>query len=263
MLATFFGGRRTKGSTTRTVPQVQQPENWTIEEVPSRFTATVTSKAETIETLIAQLTARIATLLPIEADLKDRLTSELVTAQDEKKALERGLDRKFRRLDMGFLRLAKSQKGLTYLVPTFGIFDVEKEPECFIRVMGRWIDPNPGVTHRRWETTCNNHLMWKYANFSSLVEDLARYGRSDRPWDHILWARFSGVIPDHIRERITTVRQDFDQILIVAEVPVWQQMVPHGDPLVVGRYGSLFWLVDKFDTTSIEEYVAKEFTATV
>ena len=75
-------------------------------------------------------------------------------------------------------------------------------------------------------------------------------------------ATFSGVIPDETVERVKKIskRKIFDQILLIAEVDEWAvENFPGSvrtDPIFVGyKYGlGSFWLIDKFNTTSIEGY---------
>jgi len=57
----------------------------------------------------------------------------------------------------------------------------------------------------------------------------------------------------------------FEQILIITEAPQWKvesipQPPPPADPLVVGRIGSVLWLIDAFDVTPVENLVRAEWT---
>lgn len=74
-------------------------------------------------------------------------------------------------------------------------------------------------------------------------------------------AEFTGVIPDRTRERILEAHKHkvFDGICLLAEAE-WEQQSVLVDPIVVGCSAGKLWVVDIFDPTPIEEYVAQEFT---
>lgn len=79
-------------------------------------------------------------------------------------------------------------------------------------------------------------------------------------------ARFAGTIPMPVRDRIRQFSHEFREILIVAEAQ-WQQvdsvkaikMPAACDPLVVGWDGDFFWLIDRFDTSTLEQLASDEF----
>ncbi len=82
--------------------------------------------------------------------------------------------------------------------------------------------------------------------------------------------RFAGVIPPATREKIRKSLPVFDQVFILAEAPDWKATqrrrrvkpvpMPIGDPLVVGYKAGQLFLIDTFDTTPVENYIAQEFT---
>lgn len=77
-----------------------------------------------------------------------------------------------------------------------------------------------------------------------------------------LTAKFSGVIPEKVKQRIAHARSVFSSIFILAEVGTWsltEEALTKVDPLVVGFADESFWLIDTFDTTPLEEYVRREF----
>ncbi len=78
-----------------------------------------------------------------------------------------------------------------------------------------------------------------------------------------LTTNFSGVMPAAIRETIHELRNShtFDSLLIVQEVKKWNVTVRAADPLLIGIKNGAAYLVDRFDTTTAEEYVAREFTS--
>ncbi len=81
-------------------------------------------------------------------------------------------------------------------------------------------------------------------------------------------ARYDGIMPIRVREKIAQVEEskEFDQIFILAEVKEWQKdevVIPKKDPLVLGFVNNNLFLIDKYDTTGVEEYVANEFATSV
>lgn len=82
-------------------------------------------------------------------------------------------------------------------------------------------------------------------------------------------AQFGGLIPDAVREAIRKAQNQFERLIIVAEVPRWDVQtqghivvpppLPAGDPLVIGCKDSLYWLVTAFDTTPAEQFVVESF----
>ena len=79
--------------------------------------------------------------------------------------------------------------------------------------------------------------------------------------------QFGGLIPLDVKQKIERARNTgiFRNLFILAAVTQWQEdfttatFSNEGDPLVIGWDGYQFWLVDKFDTTSLEQIVVDEF----
>jgi len=80
----------------------------------------------------------------------------------------------------------------------------------------------------------------------------------------IITARFSGMLPDQARTTLVIAKVFFDPICILAEVQGWDlkhEVSPlRKDPLIVGFVDGLPYLLDAFDTTTLEEYAKAEFT---
>jgi hypothetical protein len=83
-------------------------------------------------------------------------------------------------------------------------------------------------------------------------------------------AQFSGLVPDTVRQVIRRAEQcsGFKEVFILAEVSVWKKslepapvMSRHPDPLVVGFDGARYWLLAKFDVTTLEQAVSDEFAS--
>jgi hypothetical protein len=76
-----------------------------------------------------------------------------------------------------------------------------------------------------------------------------------------LEANFVGLLPAETKEKITTLRKAGIPTFLVADA-VWKKSkkVPNPDPLVIAIYENIAYLVDVFDASIEENYVAKEFT---
>ncbi len=82
---------------------------------------------------------------------------------------------------------------------------------------------------------------------------------------------FDGVIPDHVRQTIARTEHHFSAMYLVCDVAnAWSmEEVPrriNRDPLVIGEMKSaegktIYYLVDQFDLTPIEEHTIAEWTA--
>jgi len=85
-----------------------------------------------------------------------------------------------------------------------------------------------------------------------------------------LTARYDGVMPDWVREKIHACLKPglgeyrFQEIFIIAEAPEWQvnktAAIPVGDPLVVGVAHGNLWLIAAYDLTSVEQKVRALYT---
>ena len=76
-------------------------------------------------------------------------------------------------------------------------------------------------------------------------------------------AEYNGIIPPAVRARIDKAKPDFDSIHILTEIPLWEikkVVHPNRCPLVLGRKGKRLFIIDRFYTTYVEEYIRKEFT---
>jgi hypothetical protein len=70
---------------------------------------------------------------------------------------------------------------------------------------------------------------------------------------------FIGLLPCKTREKISKYKGEFQEVFILAEAHWKVTVVRNPDPLVIGFDGYNFWLIDKFDLTSVEAYAAAEF----
>jgi len=65
------------------------------------------------------------------------------------------------------------------------------------------------------------------------------------------------VVPESVAAHVAGVRDDFDEVLVAWEAD-WQPV--KGDPLVIGRRGAYYYLVDSWDLSQLESFVVGAFT---
>lgn len=238
------------------------PTPGALEAVINKYSRRIAARdASVIDQEIDTLTTKRAQLLGIERDLSNELYRKIRLLEDEK--CYNAADHKYPRLDPSFLKMTKDSTGAGIgPLPLFAVFSLDR-PDCTIR-----------AEYDLWfRITYTSQIMEKHCNFSAfkhLLEDLK--AKNERNFAHrihtvTLSTQFTGAIPDHVRSNIRQVQEagEFDEIVLIAEVPEWKLdktvvLIPKGDPLVVGRKAGLFWLIDSFDTTPIEQYVTQEFS---
>ena len=65
------------------------------------------------------------------------------------------------------------------------------------------------------------------------------------------------VVPESVAAHVAGVRDKFDELLVAWEAD-WQPV--KGDPIVIGRRGGYFYLVDSWDLSKLESFVVGAFT---
>lgn len=90
----------------------------------------------------------------------------------------------------------------------------------------------------------------------------------DKPVEYTISSKFIGIIPKGTRNNIKNHMESkvWDDICVLQEVEKWHIKKPvinlnrKLDPLVLGKKNEVWYLIDRFDTTTMEEYISKEFT---
>lgn len=84
--------------------------------------------------------------------------------------------------------------------------------------------------------------------------------------------KFSGLVPENIRDIIKENKKKFDSIFLVEEAHSWDivdtkkiikpVVEPRNvDPLIIGVKNGKSWILAKFDVTPLEQLIASEFSA--
>jgi hypothetical protein len=210
-------------------------------------------------------------LLPVEAALKEDLDKEHNRLSHEcwrkinelnRELVPARIDEKYQRIDMSFLSRRKWSEKYKCALPLFAVFDIKSDSCQLTSQISRddW--------HRFHDSLSSAPVLAKHFNFEPLRKMAQEAFNQHRYYgvSATITARFTGAIPQPVRDRIRQATGDFDAILLVTEAPEWElslKPIPQPitrDPLVIGQKGENFWLITAFDTTPAEEYVKREFT---
>lgn len=170
---------------------------------------------------------------------------------------------------LGVAKLALASEGSEY--PVLSI-----EPLTWTRRVGTKTDPvfavfsltSPIMSLTRRVTRSGWPRRWESSVTPKLPEAIERIYRvhvtnKSRDCQVTMTARFNGVFPQEVREKIIKATSVFKQkdIFVIAEVN-WNTKItplPKPDPLVVAWDGQALRLIAQFDLTPIEKYFVKEF----
>ena len=162
------------------------------------------------------------------------------------------MDLGLKKIDMSFLSMTNKDKS-----PAFAVYSLDN-PRCYFTVRAfsigdRMLSPI---------NVCSvSSRIYKYYEQAMLKNRPRWFMLSRIDYEH----RFYGLIPDTTKQKIEKCRNKFDEIVIVAEATNWNvkkvQIPKDRDPLVIGRKGDDFYLIDVFDITTAEDMVRREFTA--
>lgn len=175
--------------------------------------------------------------------------------------------------------------------PRFAMYDTERHGECRMEVaegkLRSYADGRPptNLLSAKVQRSVENGIAYAALLFLSGLASLITsafmssallasvgggliivaiaYGVWRASANYTLTTNFVGVIPPTIRKLIRDKnRLGFSFMYIVQEVKDWKvtRTITDPDPLVVGCYADVWYLVARFDVTTAEEYIAKEFT---
>jgi hypothetical protein len=220
-----------------------------------------TKQQEAAAGVITRLTELETTLLPIERAMIPTIRSK--KAEAAQRVAQFGSPEKLGQYPIF------SVEPLTWRnkdgFPRLAVFSLES-PDFELSVAGReYYDSYNDSYRRRWTEKISPKLPPEMAAcYKDVLRDLKQRAKKERK-SMKLRTQFAMLIPQEVRQKITEVRGEFKEILIVAEAPKWdfkQKAIPrpkNTDPLVVGYDGANYWLIAAFDPTPIEQYVRDEF----
>lgn len=116
--------------------------------------------------------------------------------------------------------------------------------------------------HGSWDPSLPPSLAALYDDVKGALWQLDKNGYM---FEYNMTATFSGLIPAETKEKIQEARKSnaFTQIRLLAETDWSIVQLPnplYADPIVVGLIDDEMWVIDVFDPTPLEDYIAKEFT---
>lgn len=210
--------------------------------------------------------------------------------QGERQGLLNHLDEFYPRIDLSFLRTnTKNQKislinherqryELVGLSP-FAIYSLNN-PECEVRFACDTSRHEITINYVRSNTGISKNIL------AGWMQNLALKridGKTTPPYEkehalengtYALTTTFDGLIPEHARKEISKAQNIFlpHNVFVIAEAKEWKIKKVHyvnplpsvrpvvRDPLAIGIHEDKSYLVCAFDTTTLEHYIASEFT---
>ena len=114
----------------------------------------------------------------------------------------------------------------------------------------------------------SNGTQYYFANIKrdQLVDFLREKGKYENKYVRLI-SYFNALIPQETKTKIKKARWDFStyNLFFISETKPEEWNIEEGiktmDPLVIGVKDDKCYLIDKFDTTPLEEYVIQEFTS--
>lgn len=209
---------------------------------------------------VARLTHEKGMLFGIEQEAAaalDQRLSEVKSEQHKARAFEKFAGEKLR-VDNEVLTWRKPEplyhEGTLIKVPEIGLFGLGQP---WLRLTTRW------VGHGQWEPALPRCLTELYSDVYNTLSSL--YKLHSYRQEFSIFAAFTGVIPADTKKKIreAQVSRAFDDIRLLAEAEWAVQSTPsplYADPIVVGLVEDEMWVIDVFDPTPLEEYIAREFT---
>lgn len=216
-----------------------------------------------IQDQIVELNRELSMLHGIEQQAKEAISAK-VTELTKELSLGRAYQRfagEKKRLSPEVLGWRKSKSeylnGIRIPTPAVALFSLDAD---FVRIENTRFgnaDFTPGIpwSFREYYKDVLDCLALISANFGQFSSMSVR-----------MMARFSGVIPMETKEKIREARdsKSFSEIRLLAEADWAIDAYPdprYADPIVVGMVNDEMWVIDVFDPTPLEDYIAKEFTS--
>lgn len=221
----------------------------------------------TIEREAVELSARAKRLLPVEQHAKTAISNRMAELRLQTERLKIARDTGCPMIPLDILgwtaefhvKIAGKLFGADLLRPQLAIVPVEDGQA------GMQIRANDGW----WEIRPNSIPKPITEQYASVGQRLIRAAKAS---DHRIEMtyRYKGVIPDSTRDKIDEHRNHFDRMYLVCDAPESEWSIDternprpprlqYLDPIVVGYAAETLWMIDVFDPTPIEEYIAMEW----
>jgi hypothetical protein len=216
---------------------------------------------------IRRLEEELAATLTLEFEHQEAVAVQLTQLRADRFVAK--IDSHFKRINMGFMSQIRWQG--EYQVPVFAAFELKAIPAIFLKIMPKFLLEKMSEC-RIWATSSGGfqtHPVFLEDLLSDGVEkvmsSVKSRGSSSKHVVANFKVAFSGQIPKETREKINQARKMGLEVFIVSEAQQWsisEKRIPiPEDPLVIGYKANVYWLIDKFDLTPTERWVAEEFTS--
>lgn len=219
-----------------------------------------------IEKQIAGLQKELANTSSLELEHREQLTASLTELRAGPVVAK--IDARYNRIDMRFMRQLRLQDG--YWVPVFAAFEFNAIPAVFTKIVPkRFLEK---MSECRIWVTSSGGFQTSPVFFEDLlndgVEQIKQCVKNKGGDSYVVTnfkVAFTGKFPEETRQKIQQARKLGLRTFVVSEVPNWsitEKRIPiPEDPLVIGYKAGRYWLIDKFDLTPTERWVAEEFTS--
>jgi len=242
---------------TSTVAVMERAKN-----VITPFSSDINLEAVSIE--IGRLSRQSASLLGIESHAKDSIDIKINELQAKQRIAEA-----YSRF--GGVKLQLSSEVLTWRKPelayALGKFAIPL-PEVALFGLERsitWLRSSWPYVEVEVDPALPPSLRGLYRDVSQALETAASSNDSFHSGSIAIIAAFSGVIPAETKAKISDAKASmaFTDIRVLAEADWTVDVQPapyYTDPIVVGLVEDQMWVIDVFDPTPLEDYIAREFT---
>lgn len=239
-----------------------------------------------IDQAISDVNARIKEMkkggiLEHEKPLLENLREQEAALKGKRKSYYARKSCKYPAIDMSFLSKGRAEVSTTYRrgmkTPVFGVFRVfpgkwKRFAFCSSRNSYGRTDKRKSRAEWRIDQSSGKNRgngVWILPEiFHQHFNKIAHTDTSGHFSDEhrAVSTTFASAVPLGVKAEITKAKKIFGkELFFVSEVPRerWEndEVPPPPDPLVIGVIGDTAYLVAKFDTTPVEDYVSREFTS--
>jgi hypothetical protein len=210
-------------------------------------------------------------------DIKKKQLRMLQKRKDAIDSQDRIAGKKFRKINLDFLKRSKLQKiegkvngnkrKGTIKVPVFSVHRLSTYSKRYTFEASRFDVDIKGGKVTSFDLCGFHYQNPIYQRMASIYKQnmlLINWPRvavaaiSDREFRVRAKDSFSGLIPKEVKEEVIEAKDLFDDLYLIKEAN-WQVEMIEKDPLIIGLLDGEAYLVSHFDCTPFEHYVKSEF----
>lgn len=223
-----------------------------------------------VEQEAGELSRRSQLLLPVERDTKRAIEERMEVLKRETEislfAEKTGLPLLSKEVltwrntkSVVYKAGALKSKAISIPVPRLALIDVTWEKSAIT-----WSSEDDYYNKKQTSSQLPDDLKEIYWDVQGALQSYRALAKSDLT----MWFAYTGAIPDSTREKIQKARSThFNKVFLLCDAPLDQWKLDVSpipappDPIVVGHACEELWVIDVFDPTPVEEYVALEFSS--